>query len=303
MRLKRCPNPRRLLTAISAGLLTGLMVLPVAASTTRNLLDPQLSQWETYLSYRHQDSYNGSQPIDAAGQAIAPLGLFPGLDPYGVFTLVQQDGETVLRVSGEIYGALTSKQSFRNYHLTLQYRFGEKKWPPRLHKLKDSGILYHANGPHGQEYFRSWMLSQEFQIMQGHTGDYWQQANSAIDVRAFQPEGEMNAVADTSQPFIATGRTSGGPGFVMRQRNAEKPDNQWNTVELICFEGQSLHIVNGEVVMVLKNSRYHQDGRDVPMWQGKIQLQSEAAEVFYKDIRLQALHQLPAQYAGFFDEL
>ena len=281
-------------------LVTAFVALPLAASPQLSLLDPTLSQWETYLSYRHQEQYNGSQPTDAAGKPLAPLGLFPGVDPHGVFTLQQQDGETVLRVSGEIYGALTSKQSFRNYHLTLQYRWGEKKWPPRLQKLKDSGILYHANGPHGQEYFRSWMLSQEFQIMQGHTGDYWQQANSAIDIRAFQPEGEMNAVADTIQPFLATGRASGGPGFVMRQRNAEQPDNQWNTVELICFEGQSLHIVNGQVVMVLKNSRYQQDGRDMPMWEGKIQLQSEAAEVFYKNIRLQPLDKLPAQYAGYF---
>ena len=285
---------------LATSLVTAFVALPLAAKPVLSLLDPTLSQWETYLSYRHQEQYNGSQPTDAAGKPLAPLGLFPGLDPHGVFTLQQQDGETVLRVSGEIYGALTSKQSFRNYHLTLQYRWGEKKWPPRLQKLKDSGILYHANGPHGQEYFRSWMLSQEFQIMQGHTGDYWQQANSAIDIRAFQPEGEMNAVADTIQPFLATGRASGGPGFVMRQRNAEKPDNQWNTVELICFEGQSLHIVNGQVVMVLKNSRYQQDGRDIPMWEGKIQLQSEAAEVFYKNIRLQPLAQLPAQYAGFF---
>ncbi|MDZ7867838.1 MAG: DUF1080 domain-containing protein [Rheinheimera sp.] len=285
---------------LAIGLVTGFAVLPLAAKPTLSLLDPTLSQWETYLSYRHQENYNGSQPTDAAGKPLAPLGVFPGLDPHGVFTLVQQDGETVLRVSGEIYGALTSKQSFRNYHLTLQYRFGEKKWPPRLDKLKDSGILYHANGPHGQEYFRSWMLSQEFQIMQGHTGDYWQQANSAIDIRAFQPEGEMNAVADVTQPFLKTGRGSGGPGFVMRQFNAEKPDNQWNTVELICFEGQSLHIVNGQVVMVLKNSRSQQDGRDVEMWQGKIQLQSEAAEVFYKNIRLQPLDKLPAQYAGYF---
>jgi len=285
---------------LMTGLLAGFAALPLAASPVVSLLDPTLSQWETYLSYRHQENYNGSQPTDAAGKPLAPLGIFPGLDPHDVFTLVQQDGETVLRVSGEIYGALTSKQSFRNYHLTLQYRFGEKKWPPRLSKLKDSGILYHANGPHGQEYFRSWMLSQEFQIMQGHTGDYWQQADSAIDIRAFQPEGEMNAVADVTQPFLKTGRGTGGPGFVMRQLNAEKPDNQWNTVELICFEGQSLHIVNGQVVMVLKNSRSQQDGRDVPMWQGKIQLQSEAAEVFYKDIRLQPLDALPAQYRGYF---
>lgn len=281
-------------------LVTAFVALPLAASPQLSLLDPTLSQWETYLSYRHQEQYNGSQPTDAAGKPLAPLGLFPGLDPHGVFTLKQQDGETVLRVSGEIYGALTSKQRFRNYHLTLQYRWGEKKWPPRLQKLKDSGILYHANGEHGREYFRSWMLSQEFQIMQGHTGDYWQQANSNIDIRAFQPEGEMNAVADTTQPFLTTSRASGGPGFVQRQLNAEKPSNQWNTVELICFEGQSLHIVNGQVVMVLKNSRYQQDGRDMPMWEGKIQLQSEAAEVFYKNIRLQPLDQLPAQYAGYF---
>lgn len=293
-------NARRLLTGLIAGVAASFLAAPLAASPAINLLDPQLNQWETYLSYRHQESYNGKQPTDAAGKPVAPLGLFPGLDPHGVFTLVQQDGETVLRVSGEIYGALTSKQSFRNYHLTLQYRFGEKKWPPRLQKLKDSGILYHANGEHGREYFRSWMLSQEFQIMQGHTGDYWQQADSAIDIRAFQPEGEMNAVADVTQPFLQAGRGSGGPGFVMRQINAEKRDNQWNTVELICFEGQSLHIVNGQVVMVLKNSRYHQNGQDVPMWQGKIQLQSEAAEVFYKNIHLQPLDKMPAQYAGYF---
>lgn len=285
---------------LATSLVTGFVALPLAASPQLSLLDPTLSQWETYLSYRHQEQYNGSQPTDAAGKPLAPLGLFPGMDPHGVFTLQRQGGETVLRVSGEIYGALTSKQNFRNYHLTLQYRWGEKKWPPRLLKLKDSGILYHANGPHGQEYFRSWMLSQEFQIMQGHSGDYWQQANSNIDIRAFQPEGEMNAVADITQPFLAAGRASGGPGFVQRQLNAEKPDNQWNTVELICFEGQSLHIVNGQVVMVLKNSRYQQDGRDMPMWEGKIQLQSEAAEVFYKNIRLQPLDNLPAQYAGYF---
>ncbi len=274
---------------------------PLCAEPAINLLDPQLRQWETYLSYRHQEHYNGDQPTDAAGKPLAPLGLFPGVDPHGVFTVAAENGTPVLRVSGEIYGALTTKQTFRNYHLTLQYRWGEKKWPPRLQKLKDSGILYHATGAHGQEYFRSWMLSQEFQIMQAHTGDYWQQASSAIDIRAYPPEAAMNAVADETQPFLAFGAGSGGPGFVLRKLNAEKTGEQWNTVELICFAGQSLHIVNGQVVMVLKNSRYQQHGRDVPMVEGKIQLQSEAAEVFYKDIRLQPLDALPAQYAGYFN--
>ena len=109
----------------AALLVTGLLMgfaAPLAASPAVALLDPQLSQWETFLSYRHHEQYNGSQPTDASGKPLTPLGVFPGLDPHAVFTLQQQDGETVLRVSGEIYGALTSKQTFRKYHLTLQYR-------------------------------------------------------------------------------------------------------------------------------------------------------------------------------------
>jgi hypothetical protein len=271
------------------------------AADWQTLLDSQLSQWDTYLSYKHKENYNGSIPTDEMGKPIAPIGLNTGNDTYKVFSVIEQNGEPVLRVSGEYYGAVTSKQSFRNYHLKLQFRWGELKWQPRQNKLKDSGILYHAIGEHGQEYFRSWMLSQEFQIMQGHIGDYWSQATSAIDIRAFQPESIMNPVADESQTFIKVGKGEDIQGFVMRKENHEKPTGEWNTLELICFEGQSLHIVNGHVVMVLKNSRYIDNAVSKPLDEGKIQLQSEAAEIFYKSIAIKALDALPTQYAALFN--
>lgn len=276
-----------------------LSAAPEQAGGWQSLLDPALSQWDSYLSFRHQESYNGEAPRDANGQLIAPVGL--NTDPTGVFSTLTENGELLLRISGEIYGALTSKAQYRNYHLTLQYRFGDKKWPPRLQKLKDSGILYHATGPHGQEYFRSWMLSQEFQIMEGHSGDYWSQASSAIDIRAYPPESLMSAIADRRQPFISVGKGLTSPGFVMREVNAERPDGEWNQLELICFEGQSLHIVNGQVVMVLRNSRYvDAGGQTVPLVEGKIQLQSEAAEIFYKNIRIRAIGALPERYQPLF---
>ena len=87
----------------------------------------------------------------------------------------------------------------------------------------------------------------------------------------------------------------------MRSANFEKPHGDWNTLELICFENKSIHIVNGEVVMILKNSRYVKDGKKVPMNKGKIQLQSEAAEVFYKKIELMNLTSLPDKYAQLFE--
>ena len=145
------------------------------------------------------------------------------------------------------------------------------------------------------------MLSQEFQIMQGHFGDFWSQANSAIDIRAYIPEYIMNPVADKSQPFLAMGRGEKVPGYCMRSANYENPEGEWNTVELICFENKSIHIVNGHVVMILRNSRYVKDGESIPMNKGKIQLQSEASEVFYKDIEIRNLESLPEEYAKYYE--
>lgn len=261
------------------------------------LLDKDLSQWENYLSYKHKDNYNGKIPVDAACKEIAPVGY--NKDKSQVFKVLDEPGGPVLRVSGELYGCVFTKQSYKNYHLKLQVKWGVNKYEPRKEKLRDSGILYHSIGEAGAEYWRTWMMSQEFQIMEGHMGDFWCQASSAIDIRSFPSEGVMNRVADESQPFCTF--KSGSDYFCMRSGNFEKPDNEWNTLELICFEGQSLHIVNGHVVMVLKNSRYIKPGgEEVPMTSGKIQLQSEAAEVFYRDVRIKQLSALPAEYRKYF---
>lgn len=263
-----------------------------------NLLDKELSQWDSYLSYRHKEGYKGDQPKDEQGNLIEPIGL--NKDEYGVFTVIEENDEQVLRVSGEIYGCVSTKIEYENYHLRLKVKWGNDIYPPREKLLKDTGILYHSVGPNGVEYWRSWMLSQEFQIMQGHMGDYWSQATSAVDIRAYPSEAIMSPVADKSQPFLPIG--SGEPlgGYCMRSANYEKPQGEWNTLDLICFEDKSIHIVNGEVVMILQNSRYTKDGVKAPLTKGKIQLQSEAAEVFYKDIEIKKLEALPADYVQYY---
>lgn len=263
-----------------------------------NLLDNDLSNWSTYQSYRHTITYNGKEPVDEKGDIISPIGA--GKNEANVFSAVQENGETVLKISGEIYGCLISKKDYENYHLKLQVKWGSKIWEPRKKKLKDSGICYHSIGKNGADYWRSWMLSQEFQIMEGHIGDYWNIANAAIDIKAFIPEGVMSSIASEKQPFIGIGTGSGNPGFCMRSADYESPVEDWTTVELICFEDKSLHIVNGHVVMILQNSRYVVDGKSVPLVKGKIQLQSEAAEVFYKDIQIKDIPSMPAAYAGYF---
>lgn len=263
-----------------------------------NLLDKELSQWDNYLSFRYPEGYDDEVLVDKDGNPIPPIGL--NKDSFGVYTIIEENKEPVLKVSGEIYGCVFTKREFENYHFRLKVKWGDKKWHPRRNLLKDSGIMYHSIGPLGAEGWRSWMLSQEFQIMEGHFGDFWSQANSAIDIRAFIPEYIMNPVADKSQPFLPMGEGEEVPGYCMRSANYEKPDGEWNTLELICFENKSIHIVNGQVVMILRNSRYVEDGAKIPMNKGKIQLQSEACEVFYKDIEIRQLESLPAEYIQYY---
>jgi hypothetical protein len=279
-----------------------LLVSIVSCSTTpddhwRPLLDKNLTQWETYLSYQHKVDYKGSIPVDDQGNAVVPVGIVKNNSQ--VFTMVEENGESILHVTGEVYGCLYTKQEFKNYHLKLQVKWGEQKHVPRTDKLKDSGLLYHSIGEPGVDYWRVWMLSQEFQIMEGHMGDYWNIASSAIDIRAYQHEGNMNSIASEQQSFLPFG-TGAAQGFCLRSENHERSVGEWNTLELICFEDKSLHIVNGHVVMVLKNSRYIKDGKTSALTQGKIQLQSEAAEVYFKDIQIRPLTELPPSYSTLF---
>ena len=291
--------PLLLLTACTTGVTPTKSTPTVPEGTWTNLIDPELSDWDTYLSFRHQLGYDGSAPVDENGELIEPIGMNP--TGYGVFITVREDGQDVIRVSGEVYGCLISKEEYANYHLQVQFRWGDKKWVPRMDLLKDSGVLYHSIGEPGAEHWRTWMLSQEFQIMEGHTGDYWNQASSAMDIRAYTPEYLMNPMADATQDYLHIG--TGGPykNYCLRSNNYEKPHGEWNTLDLICYDDKSLHIVNGEVVMILKNSRYvDAAGEVLPLTTGKLQLQSEAAEVFFRGIRIRPLEELPTEYAALF---
>ncbi len=82
---------------------------------------------------------------------------------------MKEDGKPVTESVGEIYGCIFTKESFENYHLRLKVKWGEKKWVPRIDEYRIPG-LYHSQGECGVDYWRSWMLSQEFQIIEKANG-------------------------------------------------------------------------------------------------------------------------------------
>ncbi|MDR3637305.1 MAG: DUF1080 domain-containing protein [Isosphaeraceae bacterium] len=174
----------------------------------------------------------------------------PNLDPKGVFRV--EDG--VLHVSGEEFGALTTEKEFANYRLVVEFKWGVKKWPPRDKPgtPRDSGILLHCVGPD-----KVWTKSIECQIQEHDCGDFW-----LVDGTTIEVDGEVV------------------PRYKKKKRDAEKPTGEWNTVECICDAGKITNIVNGVVV---------NEGVRASVTKGRILLQSEGAEVYYRKVELTPL--------------
>jgi Domain of Unknown Function (DUF1080) len=249
---------------------------------TSLLTDDFSGDWETYIGPSF-DSLSNKFDGDAAGL---------NNDPMKVFSISRENDEPILKVSGENFGGISTKREFENYHLSLDFKWGTKKYHPKKKDKRDSGLLYHAGGEHGAD-FGFWMRSQEFQIQEGDCGDYWGVAGGSFEVPAFQKD-SGNFVYAGDKPLMLFNDAGPNGRRCIKNPDAEKVSGEWNTLELYCLGDTAVHVVNGKVVMVLYKSGYLQNGSIIPLRKGKIQLQSEGAEVYYKHIKLRNIKEIPA---------
>lgn len=230
-----------------------------------------LSGWTTWVSMQ-PTSDNMKSPTSVRGL---------NQDPRKVFTVV--DG--LLRVSGEEWGAVSTVGEYENFHLKLEFKWGSKKWFPRLDAPRDSGILYYATGPEGAQSGH-WMRSHEFQVQQGDSGDYHSLDGVTVDAHVGDAnQGDWKFYRYDPTLPVRTGLAA----RILKLRDHEKPLGQWNTVEVIADGKTLIHIVNGHEVFRASNSQQTVDGKRVPLTRGKLSIQSEGAEVFYRNIQVKPL--------------
>jgi hypothetical protein len=253
-----------------------------------------LSGWNSYLG----TPYN--LEMDSVGNKIKPFGI--DNDPLEVIKIVKTDEGNAIRISGVAWGMIYTEQAFKNYHLKLKVKWGEDMHSPREHGPRDSGLLYHGFGEPGADSSYPWMCSQELQIQGGDMGDYWPVGEVEIDVPSVLHDGNyyiFKEEAGLRTYYLAdildtATRDSLAKRRVLKSFDAEKSHGQWNNVELITLGDSSIHVVNGKVVMRLYNSRTMSPKK--PLDSGKIILQSEGAEVYYKDIYIKNIPEIPKEF-------
>lgn len=230
-----------------------------------------LGGWRTWISMQ-PTSDNMKAPTSVRGL---------DQDPRGVFSVV--DG--MLRVSGEEWGAVSTVAEYENFHLRFEFKWGTKKWFPRLDAPRDSGLLYYAVGPEGAQSGH-WMRSHEFQLQEGDCADYHSLDGVTVDAHVGDArQGDWKFYRyDPALPL-----RSGLAARILKRGNHEKPSGEWNTMEVIADGKTLIHIVNGHEVLRVENSRQRVDGQMVPLARGKFSIQSEGAEAYYRNIEVKPL--------------
>lgn len=235
-------------------------------------------------------------------QPAEKIQLFNGKNLDGWYTYLQHSGKNndpqkvftvengMIRISGEEWGCITTQKEFENYKLITEFKWGEKTFEPRLKNARDCGILLHSVGEDGASG-GIWMHSIECQIIEGGTGDIIvvgdgtdnfsvtctvadeKQGNSFV----YKPGGEKVTVnSGRINWFNRSPEWKDVFGF--RGKNeVEKPVGEWNTLECIADGDKLIFILNGIVV---------NEATNVKPQSGKIQIQSEAAEIFFRKIEL-----------------
>ncbi len=219
-------------------------------------------------------------------------------DPRKVFTV--EDG--MLHISGDGLGAVITKNAYKDYHLVVEFKWGERTWHNRKNSTRDSGCLVHCVGPDGA-YGGIWPHSIEAQIIEGGTGDI-------ILVRGTDPDGKpmpMSLTAEVTKD--RDGETvwhKGGEkqtfhsgrinwygrdpdwkdelGFRGKQ-DVESPVGQWTRMDVICHGGHIQIHVNGVPV---------NEGFDASPGAGKILIQTELAEIWVRRWELYPIGKAPA---------
>jgi hypothetical protein len=230
-----------------------------------------LNGWETYVG-----------PLEEGGRALGMK-----RDPMKIFSVVKEDGQPAIRISGEINASLATRNSFENYHLHLEF-----KWGNLVFAQRNSGLLYHSYGAFGAA-LDVWMNAHELQMKHGNLGDVYCMGHTYCMVPArqdgkryvYQPGEARIAFGDDESAKLCAGNS-----------DPEKPLGEWNTVDLYCFGRTSVHVINGRVTLVSYDSGKWVSGELRPLVKGKLQLQSEGGELFVRNVKIKHIKELPAVF-------
>lgn len=259
---------------IGAGAATAALACPVGYARA------QSSEWRPLFNGRSLDGWrffqDGGGAVDPGSAVKIERGVLHFLGG-------RQNGEAAPS------GHISTVETFANYHLRLDYKWGATRFAPRALQRRNSGLLYHL----GEATDRLFPPCIEFQIEEGDVGD-------AIMVDTLALQGPLlggtplwpNYFPGLPQTYETPIRAGGLSRLWLRHSGIYERLDGWNTIDLYAFDDQAAHLVNGRIVNSLfRMVRPEAGAAGTPLTKGRIALEFEQAEVYFRNVMIRDLDQ------------
>jgi hypothetical protein len=196
----------------------------------------------------------GEKGLEAFYTWIEGAGVF--FDPKGVFSI--EDG--VLRISGESLGYLATRELHSDFRLVAEFKLGQSKTGLGSKKTGSSGLFIHGVGED-----KEWMRGFEAQIAAGRMGNVVLHSGAKLTV----------GTNHLSKAWTEIGKP---------KPETEARPGEWNTLEMFAA---------GDKLRVLVNGQQTVEATNLMPNRGKILLQSNGAEIFFRRLDLYPLATMP----------
>ncbi|MER3373088.1 MAG: DUF1080 domain-containing protein [Allomuricauda sp.] len=165
---------------------------------------------------------------------------------------------------GDPRGHLITDKSYKNYRLSVEYRFAGEPG--------NCGVLVHASEP--RALYKMFPKSIEVQMQHGDAGDFWVIVE---DIR-------VDNMEERRGPVEEWGTTEGKKRRIPNLTdNSERPLGDWNEMTVECVGNEIMVWVNGDLV----NYGYNATANS-----GQIALQAEGSEVEFRKVTLTPINEL-----------
>jgi Domain of Unknown Function (DUF1080) len=164
----------------------------------------------------------------------------------------------MIHLDGNKIGYLMSEKSFKDFQLTVEYKWNTDTTVIRKSNKKNSGIMYLVPTTTPDTL---WPKGIQFQVKEGATGDFVFLQNVVLEVKGKKTEAGKSV---TSTRF----------------EDAEKPFGEWNTVVITSLNGNIKQELNGKLV---------NEGIQTEILEGRILLQYEGYPIDFRKIVVKKL--------------
>jgi len=173
-------------------------------------------------------------------------------------TNVYEFSDGMVRMHGDNIGYLMTNKSYKNFELSLEFRWNmDEKYTKGVGK-KNSGVMYNIPKDSPDNI---WPKGIQFQIKDDSTGDF-----IFLDQISAKVNGKL----------VEGGRSVNSFKFI----DNENPYGEWNTIVIRSFDGKLTQYLNGKLV---------NECVEVSSREGKISLNYEGSPIDFRNILLSSI--------------